>query len=265
MGSWPRWALASPPRACGQSSAGMASIPLPVDPGPLGRSSSEPRRPPCWPATSSPSTRCCSAVSTCCSSSRSTLEGSTSLASPRTQQGVGHSAGAQPHLRSSRALPTSEVPHPGPRHEIHRQFRRGVPHRGHQSHQDAHSIPSRQCVRRAFRRHRSSECLDRMLVFHPRHLEQVLSEFAHHYNENRPHRSLGQRAPLTVGKRPLPITIRIRTNYDGETNSAVSFTSTDSRHELLGWDFRHEQAFSLGREALSLLGSCRQATRPCPL
>jgi putative transposase len=49
------------------------------------------------------------------------------------------------------------------------------------------------------------ECLDRFLIFGRRHLEQVLSEFVDHYNEHRPHRSLGQRAPLTVGKRPLPI------------------------------------------------------------
>ena len=49
------------------------------------------------------------------------------------------------------------------------------------------------------------ECLDRMLVFHRRQLETVLSEFVDHYNEHRPHRSLGQQAPLTVGKKPLRI------------------------------------------------------------
>ena len=49
------------------------------------------------------------------------------------------------------------------------------------------------------------ECLDRMLVFHRRQLETVLSEFVDHYNEHRPHRSLGQQGPLTVGKKPLRI------------------------------------------------------------
>jgi len=44
-----------------------------------------------------------------------------------------------------------------------------------------------------------------MLVFHRRQLETVLSEFVDHYNEHRPHRSLGQQAPRTVGKKPLRI------------------------------------------------------------
>src|ERR1019366_5322517 len=47
------------------------------------------------------------------------------------------------------------------------------------------------------------ECLDQMLVFHRRHLEQVLAQFVDHYNEHRPHRSLGQQAPLAMGKKPL--------------------------------------------------------------
>jgi putative transposase len=44
------------------------------------------------------------------------------------------------------------------------------------------------------------ECLDRMLVFHRAHLETVLGEFIDHYHEHRPHRSLGQRAPLAMAK-----------------------------------------------------------------
>jgi hypothetical protein len=66
-GSWPRWAFGSPHRACGQLFAGMASSPLLVDRAQLGRSSSEPRQRPCWPATSSLSTRSCSDASTYCS------------------------------------------------------------------------------------------------------------------------------------------------------------------------------------------------------
>jgi len=44
------------------------------------------------------------------------------------------------------------------------------------------------------------ECLDPMLVFHRAHPETVLGEFIDHYNEHRPHRSLGQRAPLAMAK-----------------------------------------------------------------
>jgi putative transposase len=39
------------------------------------------------------------------------------------------------------------------------------------------------------------ECTDRMLVAGERHLEMVLASYTAHYNENRPHRSMGQRPP----------------------------------------------------------------------
>jgi putative transposase len=48
------------------------------------------------------------------------------------------------------------------------------------------------------------ECLDRMLIFGRRHLEGVLAEYIAHYNGHRPHRSLGQQAPLTLGTHPAP-------------------------------------------------------------
>jgi putative transposase len=48
------------------------------------------------------------------------------------------------------------------------------------------------------------ECLDRMLIFGRGHLERVLAEYVAHYNELRPHRSLGQLAPLNV-EPPPPI------------------------------------------------------------
>src|SRR5215216_1898108 len=41
------------------------------------------------------------------------------------------------------------------------------------------------------------ECLDRLLILGRRHLHHVLTTYALHYNEHRPHRALGQRAPLS--------------------------------------------------------------------
>ncbi|HEX5402609.1 MAG TPA: integrase core domain-containing protein [Pseudonocardiaceae bacterium] len=43
------------------------------------------------------------------------------------------------------------------------------------------------------------ELLDRMLILNAHHLRHVLAEYETHFNAHRPHRSLGQAAPL----RPL--------------------------------------------------------------
>jgi transposase InsO family protein len=44
------------------------------------------------------------------------------------------------------------------------------------------------------------ELLDRLLIVNARHARLVLAEFEQHVNTHRPHRALGQAAPL----RPLP-------------------------------------------------------------
>jgi len=47
------------------------------------------------------------------------------------------------------------------------------------------------------------ECLDRILIVSRGHLERVLREYVAHHNTHRPHRALGQQAPI-----PKPIPIR---------------------------------------------------------
>jgi putative transposase len=46
------------------------------------------------------------------------------------------------------------------------------------------------------------ELLDRMLIFNARHLRRVLAEYENHFNTHRPHRSLGQAAPLRALPQP---------------------------------------------------------------
>ena len=40
-----------------------------------------------------------------------------------------------------------------------------------------------------------TECLDHVLIFNERHLQQVLAEYVGYFNHWRPHRSIGQWAP----------------------------------------------------------------------
>jgi transposase InsO family protein len=61
------------------------------------------------------------------------------------------------------------------------------------------------------------ELLDRLLISNERHAAAVLDEYAEHYNGHRPHRSLGQAAPV----RPLP-------------QSMTSATNTVRRRDRLG-------------------------------
>jgi len=39
------------------------------------------------------------------------------------------------------------------------------------------------------------ECLDHVFIFNERHLQKVLAEYVGYFNDWRPHRSIGQRAP----------------------------------------------------------------------
>jgi putative transposase len=62
------------------------------------------------------------------------------------------------------------------------------------------------------------ELLDRILIINQRHAVAVLHQYEHHYNDHRPHRTLGQTAPLRP--RPQPTTngtngVRRRDRLDG--------------------------------------------------
>ena len=46
------------------------------------------------------------------------------------------------------------------------------------------------------------EVLDLVLIVHEHHLRRVLTEYLLHYNDARPHRSLGQLTPAQAGTRP---------------------------------------------------------------
>ena len=68
------------------------------------------------------------------------------------------------------------------------------------------------------------ECLDRMLIYNPRHLLAVLGEFVMHYNERRPHQSRDQRPPSAMDTGPAAVVdlgatrVRRRKVLDGLIN-----------------------------------------------
>jgi len=47
----------------------------------------------------------------------------------------------------------------------------------------------------------------RLLILNERHLRQVLTEYLHHYNTARPHRTLGQLPPAQAGTPPSQISL----------------------------------------------------------
>jgi hypothetical protein len=46
------------------------------------------------------------------------------------------------------------------------------------------------------------ELLDKILIVNERHLRQILTVYLHHFNTTRPHRTLGQLAPVHTETQP---------------------------------------------------------------
>jgi transposase InsO family protein len=54
------------------------------------------------------------------------------------------------------------------------------------------------------------ECLDHLLIHGERHLRRILTEYAQHYNDHRPHQAREQRAPLYEPGEAIDLTTRIK-------------------------------------------------------
>jgi putative transposase len=57
------------------------------------------------------------------------------------------------------------------------------------------------------------ECLDHLLIHGEQHLRQVLSAYARHYNEHRPHQSREQRPPLHEPGQVVDVNARIKRSH----------------------------------------------------
>ena len=63
------------------------------------------------------------------------------------------------------------------------------------------------------------ELLDRLLIINQRHAAAVLRQFERHYNDHRPHRTLGQAAPYD----PSPIAQQPRSTSSNDTTASAAY------------------------------------------
>jgi putative transposase len=54
------------------------------------------------------------------------------------------------------------------------------------------------------------ECLDHLLIHGQQHLRRILTEYAQHYNDHRPHQASEQRPPLHKPGQAIDVTARIK-------------------------------------------------------
>jgi len=164
------------------------------------------------------------------SSSSTPPAGYTSWVSLRTRREPGRPSRPQPVHGPRRRPPTLPVPDPRPRQQVHRRLRRAVfaainiqivktPPRALWANAIAERFVG--TVRR--------ELLDRLLIINHQHAGTVLREFACHYNDHRPHRGLGQAAPL----RPFPTVQRPGSARSTDaTASAASSTNISTSNDM---------------------------------
>jgi len=79
--------------------------------------------------------------------------------------------------------------------------------------------PRANCYAERWVRTARSECTDRMLIYHARHLRTLLGRYAGHYNGHRPHQSRQQRPPpRQIGPGALTAPVQRRQVLGGVIN-----------------------------------------------